>query len=105
MVQLMDKSLQNANALQNINGIDRSLRIALGAMLVGSWLVVDVSSVGFWFAVMPLIGAVAVLSGVIGWCPIHAAFGTKSCGLDSHNTCGTLPFQIHRLFKSHHHSV
>jgi hypothetical protein len=100
MFQLIDNSLQNANALQNLSAIDRSIRIVIGACLVGTWLFVDIQSMSTLIAVLPLVGALIALSGVLGWCPFYALFGTKSCGVDSHNRCGTLPFQIKQLFKS-----
>ncbi|WP_455205716.1 YgaP family membrane protein [Kaarinaea lacus] len=105
MTQLIDKSLQNSNALQNLSAIDRSIRIVIGAALVSTWLLADITTVSFWFALLPLVGAIVALSGILGWCPVYAAFGTKSCGVDSHNRCGTLPFQLSELFKSHRPSV
>ena len=101
MIQLIDKSLQNANVLQNINAIDRGLRMVLGLALVSTWLFVDITAMSLPLALLPLVGALVVLSGVLGWCPVYAVFGTKSCGVDSHNRCGTLPFQISELFKKH----
>ncbi|WP_455199334.1 YgaP family membrane protein [Kaarinaea lacus] len=98
MVQLIDRSLQNKNALQNISAIDRSARIVAGMALISVWFFVDINSVNIWLALLPLIGIVPLMSGIIGWCPVHAFFHTRSCGTDSHNTCGTLPYQLHRLF-------
>lgn len=100
MIQLIDKSLQNSNVLQNINAIDRSVRILFGAALISTWLVVDFHAMNVILALLPLAGALIVLSGVLGWCPVFAVFGTKSCGVDSTNRCGTLPFQIRELFKT-----
>lgn len=99
MLELIDKSLQNANALQNLSAIDRSIRIVVGAALVGSWLFFDITAMSLTLALLPLAGALVFLSGLLGWCPIYALFKTKSCGADEHNRCGTLPFQIRQLFK------
>lgn len=98
MVQFIDKSLQNENALQNIGAIDRSFRIIVGAGLIGTWMFLDFSTVNMWLAVLPLVGALMCLSGILGWCPMYALFSTKSCGLDSNNPCGTLPYQLSKLF-------
>ncbi|MGD8570949.1 MAG: DUF2892 domain-containing protein [Gammaproteobacteria bacterium] len=98
MVEFIDKSLQHRYPLQNISVIDRTARIIIGAALIGVWFVVDISSMTFWLAALPLIGIIPLLSGIIGWCPVHALFNTKSCGTDSHNTCGTFPYQLQRLF-------
>ena len=99
MIQLIDKSLQNTNVLQNISAIDRSVRIVVGAALIGTWLFADIHAMSLLLALLPLIGALLVLSGILGWCPVYALFGTKSCGADNHNPCGTLPFQIRELLK------
>ena len=102
MVQLIDKSLQNDNALQNIGAIDRSFRIIVGAGLIGAFMLMDVTTTTIWFAAMPLVGVVMCLSGILGWCPLYAMFSTKSCGVDSSNPCGTLPYQLDKLFHIHH---
>ena len=99
MNQLIDKALQNTDVLQNINAIDRSVRIIFGAALISTWLLVDIQAMNLMLALLPLVGALVALSGVLGWCPVYAVFGTKSCGIDSHNRCGTLPFQVSELFK------
>ena len=98
MIQFIDKSLQHKYPLQNISAIDRTARIFIGAALISVWFFMDVNSVNIWLVLLPLIGIIPLLSGIIGWCPVHAFFNTKSCGTDSHNACGTLPFQLQRLF-------
>jgi hypothetical protein len=98
MVQLIDKSLQHKHPLQNISAIDRTARIIIGMALISVWFVVDITSVNMWLVLLPLIGIIPLFSGIIGWCPVHAMFNTRSCGTDSHNTCGTLPYQLSRLF-------
>jgi hypothetical protein len=97
MVQFIDKSLQK-NALQNIGAIDRGFRMVVGAGLIVSWMLMDFAAVSLWLAIMPLVGAIMCLSGIIGWCPVYALFNTKSCGVDSNNPCGTLPYQLSKLF-------
>ncbi|MGD8568360.1 MAG: DUF2892 domain-containing protein [Gammaproteobacteria bacterium] len=98
MVQFIDKSLQHNHPLQNISAIDRTARIIIGAALIGVWFVAEFSSINMWLATLPLIGIIPLLSGIIGWCPVHALFNTRSCGTDSHNACGTFPYQLQRLF-------
>lgn len=101
MVQLIDKSLQNRNALQNIGLIDRTVRVIVGLAMIAVWFVYPIASVSMWFAVLPLLGVFPLLSGILGWCPVYAIFHTKSCGTDSHNTCGTFPDQLDHLINPH----
>jgi len=101
MHNFIDKSLQSPYALQNIGAIDRTARMITGAALIGMFFILNFSSVTIWLAILPLIGILPLTSGILGWCPVYALFHTKSCGMDEHNTCGTLPFQIQRLFQRH----
>lgn len=98
MIQIIDKTLLHNRPLQNISAIDRSARIVIGATLIGAPFFLDIDSVNLMFVMLPLIGIVPLMSGIIGWCPVHAFFHTKSCGTDKNNACGTLPYQFHRLF-------
>lgn len=98
MIQMIDKTLIHKHPLQNISAIDRTARIVIGSALISVWLFMDVSSVNIWLVLLPLIGVIPLMSGIIGWCPVHAFFHTRSCGTDKHNTCGTLPYQYHKLF-------
>ena len=100
MADIFDKSLlQHQNALQNIGAIDRTARIIIGIAFISVCFVVEITSANVWLMLFPLVGIVPLLSGIMGWCPVYAMFHTKSCGIDSHNACGTLPFQIQKLFK------
>ena len=99
MIQMIDKTLIHKYPLQNISAIDRVARIVIGTALIAVWFLMEISAVNIWFVLLPLIGAIPILSGITGWCPVHAFFHTRSCGTDKHNTCGTLPYQFHKLFK------
>ncbi|KAA6185801.1 DUF2892 domain-containing protein [Thiohalocapsa marina] len=59
---------------QNVGGIDRWLRIALGLVLVvwGLW------AQTWWGA----IGLVPLLTGAIGWCPLYLPLGLSTCKSD-----------------------
>ena len=99
MADILDKSLlQDKQSLQNIGAIDRTARIIIGVALISVCFFVELSSTNIWLMLFPLIGIIPLLSGIMGWCPVYALFHTKSCGIDSHNACGTLPFQIQKLF-------
>lgn len=57
---------------QNVGGIDRILRIVVGLALIGAALA---GVIGWW----GYIGAVPLLTGLIGWCPAYMPFGIKTC--------------------------
>lgn len=59
---------------QNVGGIDRILRIILGAALVA---LAATGMVGLW----GYIGVVPLLTGVLGWCPPYALFGFSTCSM------------------------
>ncbi|MCU7802362.1 MAG: DUF2892 domain-containing protein [Candidatus Thiodiazotropha sp. (ex Lucinoma annulata)] len=59
----------------NVGGIDRTLRIIVGLVVIG-W---GVYAQNWWGA----IGLIPLLTGVIGWCPAYLPFGLSSCKIDS----------------------
>jgi hypothetical protein len=99
MISLIDKTLQTPHALQNIGIIDRTVRIIVGLAMVSVWLFYPITSLTLWIALLPLLGVVPLLTGILGWCPVYAMFHTKSCGVDERNTCGTYPDQLNHLMQ------
>lgn len=60
----------------NVGGIDKVLRIVVGAALIA------LTFVGPWTATLypwGLIGIVPLLTGLMGWCPAYSLFGIKTC--------------------------
>lgn len=57
---------------QNVGGIDRILRIAIGAILVA---LAATSTVGWW----GWLGLVPLATGLMGWCPPYALLGLNTC--------------------------
>lgn len=56
----------------NVGGIDKILRVAIGALL----LILTVTQViGLW----GLIGIVPLATGLFNFCPLYAVFGIKTC--------------------------
>lgn len=55
----------------NVGGIDRILRIVVGAALI-VWALMG-GPVWAWIGVLP------VATGLIGWCPAYLPFGIKTC--------------------------
>lgn len=59
---------------QNVGGIDRIARILVGLALIaaGIW-----GGLGWWGA----IGAVPLLTALVGYCPAYSLFGLSTCPL------------------------
>jgi hypothetical protein len=56
----------------NVGGIDRILRIAVGALLV---VLAALNVIGVW----GYIGVVLVASGLLRFCPAYLPFGLSTC--------------------------
>ena len=56
----------------NVGGIDRILRIAVGALLV---VLAALNVIGVW----GYIGVVLVASGLLRFCPVYLPFGLSTC--------------------------
>jgi len=56
---------------KNMGGIDRTLRLVVGAGLIG-WAVVSGNPWGY-------VGAIPLVTALIGWCPAYLPFGIKTC--------------------------
>ena len=57
---------------KNVGGIDRTLRIVLGLVLIG---LAASGAVGWW----GYLGVVPLLTGLIGWCPPYTLLGWSTC--------------------------
>lgn len=58
----------------NVGGIDRTLRIVAGLVLIG---LAATGTVGAW----GWLGIVPLATGAIGWCPPYAILGFNTCAL------------------------
>lgn len=56
----------------NVGGLDRALRILVGLALV---VAAAKGAVGLW----AYVGLVPLVTGLMGWCPLYAVFGLKTC--------------------------
>ena len=59
---------------KNVGGIDRTLRIVLGLVLIG---LAATGTVGWW----GYLGVVPLLTGLVGWCPPYALLGWNTCSM------------------------
>ncbi|HIE64435.1 MAG: DUF2892 domain-containing protein [Nitrospira sp.] len=55
----------------NVGKVDRTMRIILGIAIVAAGIHFE----SLWGAV----GAIPLLTGSIGWCPIYSPFGLSTC--------------------------
>jgi NADH:ubiquinone oxidoreductase subunit 4 (subunit M) len=56
----------------NVGGIDKILRIVAGIALIA---MAATGIIGMW----GFIGAVPLLTGLMGWCPAYTLLGIKTC--------------------------
>lgn len=61
---------------QNVGGIDRTLRVVVGVVILSLFFFVDPAY--RWWA---LVGVVPLMTGFIGWCPAYLPFGLRTCKL------------------------
>jgi len=61
----------------NVGGIERPMRIALGILLIGIGSLAGLSTVGMGIALA--VGAILLLTGAIGFCPLTALLGINTC--------------------------
>ena len=59
--------------MKNEGGIDRIIRIVAGLAVIGWGFYAN----NWWGAV----GAVPLLTGLIGWCPAYTILGIKTCSV------------------------
>jgi len=59
----------------NVGGIERPIRIALGIALLA---LAFFANIGVWVYVAGVVGAVALVTGLAGWCPAWALFGINT---------------------------
>lgn len=56
----------------NVGGLDRIIRIAVGAALIVATLTGFIGVWG-WIGILPLVG------GLVRWCPAYTLFGFSTC--------------------------
>jgi hypothetical protein len=62
----------------NVGGIDRSIRIVAGLVLLALVFVLE-GSARWW----GLVGVVPLVTGLAGYCPLYALLGISSCPMES----------------------
>lgn len=62
----------------NVGGIDRSLRIALGVVLILLGLLAGLTGLAKWAALV--VGVVMVATALMRFCPAYTLLGINTCG-------------------------
>ena len=65
----------------NVGGIERSVRVGVGVLAILIGALADLSSVGMTIAFV--VGAVALVTGAIGFCPVWVLLGINTCPASS----------------------
>jgi hypothetical protein len=71
------KEIQTMNFTKNVGGIDRILRIVIGAALIAGMFLFP-SVLNPW----GIIGVVPLATGLLRWCPVYLPLGIKTCEKD-----------------------
>lgn len=61
----------------NVGGTERAIRIVLGLVLIGVGAFAGLQDAGMYAAYV--VGAVALVTGAIGFCPAWQLFGINTC--------------------------
>ncbi|MBB4265803.1 YgaP family membrane protein [Roseospira visakhapatnamensis] len=62
---------------KNVGGMDRNLRIGLGALLIiGAFVMPETLNPWGFIGIIPL------ATGLMGWCPLYIPLGIKTCKTD-----------------------
>ena len=56
---------------RNVGGFDRGFRIAVGLVVIAAGMFTR----SWWGA----LGAIPLLTGFAGWCPVYLPFGASTC--------------------------
>lgn len=65
----------------NVGGIERSIRIVLGILLIGIGAFAGLPPVGV--GIMLGLGTIALVTGAIGFCPAWSVLGINTCPRNS----------------------
>jgi hypothetical protein len=60
----------------NVGGVDRALRVVVGALLVA---LAATGIVGWW----GWVGLVPLATGVVRFCPVYTLLGVKTCAAET----------------------
>lgn len=66
---------------KNVGGADRVIRIIAGLALLG-FALAGMAGEGLVTGIVAAAGAVALLTGLVGWCGLYKLLGVNTCKVD-----------------------
>ena len=66
----------------NVGGMERSIRVLLGILLVSAAALANLPTYASGFALA--LAFIAVITGAIGFCPLWSLFGVNTCSAQKH---------------------
>ena len=65
---------------KNVGRTEKGIRLVLGGLLVVATVVLDLPT---WeTATLGVVGAIALLTGTVGYCPAWSLFGINTCRIE-----------------------
>ncbi len=61
----------------NEGSLDRTVRIVVGLVLLALGLLQTISGAWLWVAV--ILGAILLITGLVGFCPLYTVLGINTC--------------------------
>lgn len=65
---------------KNVGKVDRVIRVILGIVLIVLGVLFQLNGQGLWW--LALIGAVSLITGLVGFCGLYRVFGISTCPVD-----------------------
>ena len=65
---------------KNVGGTEKGIRLVLGALLVVGAVVLNLPTWGT--ATLSVVGAIALLTGTVGYCPAWSILGINTCRIE-----------------------
>ncbi len=93
----MERRRNKMGVIYNIGLLDRVVRFIVGfALLAAGAIAMTMSPViTGWETLAVLVSVYPLLTAILGWDPLYAMFGARSCRLDGgRNQCGTIPYEV-----------
>lgn len=66
---------------KNEGSVDRIVRIVLGVVLIAVAYSIGQGQCSALPAVLGIVGVVALITGIVGWCGLYAVLGINTCKL------------------------